>query len=50
MFVLNGPPDAFNLPARPRLPRLNIRPAAAATLVTAACYGLAAAFAFGHRG
>ena len=28
MFVLNGPPDAFNLPARPRLPRLNIVPAA----------------------
>ena len=38
MFVLNGPPDAFNLPARPRLPRLNIRPAAAATLVAAAGY------------
>ena len=44
MFVLNGPPDAFNLPARPRLPRLNIVPAAAATIVTAAGYCLAAAF------
>ena len=50
MFVLNGPPDAFNLPARPRLPRLNICPAAAATLVAAAGYCLAAAFAFRRRG
>ena len=49
MFVLNGPPDAFNLPARPRLPRLNIVPAAAATLVAAAGYGLAAAFSFRCR-
>ena len=46
MFVLNGPPDAFNLPARPRLPRLNILPAAAATIVAAAGYCLAAAFSF----
>ena len=38
MFVLNAPPDAFNLPARPRLPRLNIVPSAAATLVAAAGY------------
>jgi len=44
MFVLNGPPDAFNLPARPRLPRLNIVPAAAATTVAAAGYCLVAAF------
>jgi formate dehydrogenase iron-sulfur subunit len=50
MFVLNGPPDTFNLPARPRLPRLNIRPAATATLVTAAGYCLAAAVSFWHRG
>jgi formate dehydrogenase iron-sulfur subunit len=46
MFVLNGPPDAFNLPAQPRLPRLNIVPSAVATLVAAAGYCLAAAFSF----
>ncbi len=50
MFVLNGSPDAFNLPARPRLPRLNIVPSAAATLVAAAGYCLAAAFALRRRG
>jgi hypothetical protein len=50
MFVLNGPPDAFNLPARPRLPRMNIRPAAAATVVMAAGYCLAAAYSFWDRG
>jgi formate dehydrogenase iron-sulfur subunit len=49
MFVLNGPPDTFNLPARPRLPRLNVLPAAAATIVAAAGYGLAAAFSFRRR-
>jgi formate dehydrogenase iron-sulfur subunit len=49
MFVLNGPPDAFNLPARPRLPRLNILPAAAATVVAAAGYGVAAAISFRRR-
>ena len=50
MFVLNGSPDAFNLPARPRLPRLNIIPSAAATLVAAAGYCLATAFALRRRG
>jgi formate dehydrogenase iron-sulfur subunit len=50
MFVLNGPPDAFNLPARPRLPRLNIVPSATATLVAAAAYCLAAAVSFRRRG
>jgi formate dehydrogenase iron-sulfur subunit len=50
MFVLNAPPDTFNLPARPRLPRLNIVPSAAATLVAAAGYCLAAAFTFRRRG
>ena len=50
MFVLNGPPDAFNLPARPRLPRLNIVPAAAATIVTAAGYCLAAAYSLRRHG
>jgi formate dehydrogenase iron-sulfur subunit len=49
MFVLNGPPDAFNLPARPRLPRLNIVPSAAATFVAAAGYCLVAAFSFRRR-
>ena len=49
MFVLNGPPDAFNLPARPRLPRLNIVPSATATFVAAAGYCLAAAFSFRRR-
>ena len=49
MFVLNGPPGAFNLPARPRLPRLNILPAAAATVVAAAGYSLAAALSFWRR-
>jgi formate dehydrogenase iron-sulfur subunit len=49
MFVLNGPPDTFNLPARPRLPRLNVLPAAAATIVAAAGYSLAAAFSFRRR-
>ncbi len=42
MFVLNGPPESFNLPARPRLPRLNILPAASATLAAAAGFGFAA--------
>jgi formate dehydrogenase iron-sulfur subunit len=50
MFILNGPPDAFNLPARPRLPRLNVLPAAAATLATAAGFTLAAVFSFRNRG
>jgi formate dehydrogenase iron-sulfur subunit len=42
MFVLNGPPEAFNLPARPRLPRRNILPTTAATLAAAVGLGLAA--------
>jgi formate dehydrogenase iron-sulfur subunit len=49
MFVLNGPPDAFNLPARPRLPRRNILPAAAATLAAAVGFGLAAIASFRPR-
>jgi formate dehydrogenase iron-sulfur subunit len=49
MFVLNGPPDAFNLPARPRLPRLNILPAAVATVLAATGYAVAAAFSFRRR-
>jgi formate dehydrogenase iron-sulfur subunit len=49
MFVLNAPPDAFNLPARPRLPRLNIAPSAVATVAMAAGYCLAAAFSFRQR-
>jgi formate dehydrogenase iron-sulfur subunit len=49
IFVLNAPPDAFNLPARPRLPRLNIVPGAVATLVAAAGYCLAAAFSLRRR-
>lgn len=43
MFVLNAPPETFNLPARPRLPRSNIFPAAAATLIAAAGFAVAAA-------
>jgi formate dehydrogenase iron-sulfur subunit len=50
MFVLNGRPDEFNLPARPRLPRRNILPAAAATVVAAAGYCLAAVFTFRRPG
>jgi formate dehydrogenase iron-sulfur subunit len=49
LFVLNAPPAAFNLPAQPRLPRLNIVPSAAATLAVAAGYCLAAAFSFRRR-
>lgn len=43
MFVLNSRPETFNLPARPRLPRRNIRPAALSTLATAIGLGIAAA-------
>ncbi|MGH2614554.1 MAG: 4Fe-4S dicluster domain-containing protein [Thermomicrobiales bacterium] len=46
MFVLNAPPETFNLPARPRLPRKNIVPAAAATLLAAAGFGVAAFTSF----
>jgi formate dehydrogenase iron-sulfur subunit len=35
LFVLNAPPERFNLPPRPRLPRRNILPAALATIATA---------------
>ena len=46
MFVLNAPPERFNLPARPRLPRRNIRPAALATSGAALGFVLLAACAF----
>jgi formate dehydrogenase iron-sulfur subunit len=46
MFVLNAAPDAFNLPARPKLPRENILPAAAATAVAAAGFLIAAVASF----
>jgi formate dehydrogenase iron-sulfur subunit len=49
MFILNGPPDAFNLPSRPRLPRRNIKPAAAATAAVAAIYALVTALSFRTR-
>jgi formate dehydrogenase iron-sulfur subunit len=42
MFVLNGPPESFNLPARPRLPRRNVVPAAVGTFAAAVGFGLAA--------
>src|SRR4051812_27076509 len=46
LFVLNAPPEQFNLPSRPRLPRQNIVPAALATITTAIGLCLAATFAF----
>lgn len=46
MAVLNAPPDTFNLPARPKLPRRNIRPSALATVFTAAGFALVAALSF----
>lgn len=49
LFVLNAPPAAFNLPARPSLPRANIRPAAWASVAAAAGLGLAAVFALRTR-
>jgi formate dehydrogenase iron-sulfur subunit len=45
MFVLNARPETFNLPARPRLPRSNVRPAALATIAAAAGYLVAALLA-----
>jgi formate dehydrogenase iron-sulfur subunit len=50
MFVLNAPPETFNLPAEPRLPARNILPAAAATLASAAGFAVAAALALRGRG
>lgn len=47
LFVLNASPETFNLPAHPRLPRTNIRPASVATSIAAA--GLAAALALAFR-
>lgn len=44
MFVLNGPPSKFGLPARPKLPRDNIKPAALGALLTAAGLSLLAMF------
>lgn len=49
VFVLNGPPETFNLPAHPKLPRHNILPAAAATIIAAAGFGLAAFASFRSR-
>jgi formate dehydrogenase iron-sulfur subunit len=49
MFVLNAAPDAFNLPARPRLPRKNILPAATAAAVAAFGFIAAASLAFRTR-
>jgi formate dehydrogenase iron-sulfur subunit len=49
MFVLNASPDTFNLPASPRLPRANIKPAAIAATVAAAAFGVVAAVAFRPR-
>lgn len=49
MFVLNAPPDTFNLPAHPKLPRENILPAARGALATAAGFLAAAAFVFSRR-
>jgi formate dehydrogenase iron-sulfur subunit len=50
LFVLNAPPDTFNLPARPRLPRTNIKPAATATTVAALLFAAMGIFIFGaHR-
>lgn len=46
MSVLNAPPNTFNLPSRPRLPRRNIAPAALATVTAAAGFVLAAALSF----
>jgi formate dehydrogenase iron-sulfur subunit len=50
LFVLNAPPETFNLPAKPRLPRTNIKPAATATTVTALLFAAMGTFIFGaHR-
>lgn len=49
MFVLNAPPNQFNLPAQPRLPRRNIRPAALAALATAIGYAAIGALVFRRR-
>jgi formate dehydrogenase iron-sulfur subunit len=46
MSVLNAPPNTFNLPSRPRLPRRNIAPTALATATAAAGFVLAAALSF----
>ena len=49
MFVLNGRPDTFNLPARPRLPRRNVRPATLTTVVAAAGFAVATALSLRDR-
>lgn len=46
LFVLNGPPAAFNLPSRPRLPRRNIGPASMATAAMALGFMITAARLF----
>ena len=49
LFVLNAPPEAFSLPARPRLPRANIVPSALASVAAAIGLGLAAVAALRAR-
>ena len=50
LFVLNAPPDTFNLPARPRLPRANIKPAATATSIAALLFAAVGSLIFrAHR-
>jgi formate dehydrogenase iron-sulfur subunit len=49
LFVLNASANTFNLPARPRLPRKNVAPAALATVATAVAFSFAAAFSFRSR-
>jgi formate dehydrogenase iron-sulfur subunit len=49
LFVLNASANTFNLPARPRLPRQNVAPAALATAATAVAFSFAAAFSFRSR-
>jgi formate dehydrogenase iron-sulfur subunit len=46
LFVLNASPETFNLPAHPRLPRTNIRPASVATGIAAAGFALALSLTF----
>jgi formate dehydrogenase iron-sulfur subunit len=49
LFVLNAPPEAFNLPARPRLPQRNILPSALGSIAAAAVLGVAAVAALRAR-
>jgi formate dehydrogenase iron-sulfur subunit len=49
LFVLNAPPEAFNLPAHPRLPRRNILPSALAGVAAAIGLGFATVAALRAR-